>query len=266
MRSADCYNWHMPSENGPKPALFVDIGQRFGRLTVISTDARLYMTPSTPKGRRAAVCRCDCGAETTVTISGLRSGKNKTCGVKCVYSPGKVSAQTPEGRARAAALTSSLTPEQEARKRAGSTKHGFSPRGKRHPLYNIWHLMMYRCENPVAPSYPRYGGRGIKICERWHDLATFIADIEAEIGPRPEGHTVGKMRKVPHYTLDRIDNDGHYEPGNVKWSTHAEQQANRRVLHTECSEGGCERPPRANGMCDMHYKRWRKRKQATAAA
>lgn len=63
------------------------------------------------------------------------------------------------------------------------------------------------------PSYPQYGGRGIKVCDRWQRFENFLADM----GVRPEGKT-----------LDRIDTDGNYEPGNCKWSTASEQQQNKR--------------------------------------
>ena len=78
--------------------------------------------------------------------------------------------------------------------------------------------MLQRCENPKATKFRNYGGRGIKVCDRWHDFATFYADTIAEIGPRPKGTT-----------LDRWpNNDGNYEPGNVRWATGAQQNNNRR--------------------------------------
>jgi hypothetical protein len=85
-----------------------------------------------------------------------------------------------------------------------------------HPLYGTRTGMLHRCEDPAHKFYSDYGGRGIKVCDRWHDVAAFIADIESTIGPRPDG-----------MTLDRIDNDGNYEPGKVRWATHAQQMANR---------------------------------------
>lgn len=91
--------------------------------------------------------------------------------------------------------------------------HGLSS----HLLYGTWRTMIRRCENPKVDEYLFYGGRGITVCPEWHDVAEFITWIEANLGPRPVG-----------MTLDRIDNDGNYEPGNVKWSTTAEQAANRR--------------------------------------
>ena len=76
---------------------------------------------------------------------------------------------------------------------------------------------MQRCYDANWKQYKDYGGRGISVCERWHDLVRFIEDIEKSIGPCPPG-----------YELDRIDNDGNYEPGNCRWSTHSEQMRNRR--------------------------------------
>ena len=83
-------------------------------------------------------------------------------------------------------------------------------------MYRTWANMLRRCENPQDHFYYRYGGRGITVCERWHDVKLFIADIESLLGFRPPG-----------MTLDRKDNDGNYEPGNVRWATNGEQQLNR---------------------------------------
>jgi hypothetical protein len=73
--------------------------------------------------------------------------------------------------------------------------------------------MFMRCTNPNNPSYFQYGGRGITICERWKVFENFLADM----GPRPEG-----------YSIDRIDNDGHYEKGNCRWATTKVQNRNQR--------------------------------------
>ena len=98
----------------------------------------------------------------------------------------------------------------------GNTKHGHSFRnGKPSPTYNSWHKMKQRCLNPNCLEYKNYGGRDIKVCERWMDFENFLEDM----GERPEG-----------LTLDRINNDGDYEPGNCRWATWKEQNQNRREI------------------------------------
>jgi hypothetical protein len=86
-----------------------------------------------------------------------------------------------------------------------------------HALYTTWHMMRQRCLNPNAYGYANWGGRGIRVHEPWHDARTFIREIEALLGPRPDG-----------CTLDRIDTQGHYEPGNVRWATFKQQMSTRR--------------------------------------
>lgn len=88
-----------------------------------------------------------------------------------------------------------------------------------HKHYNTWHNMMERCYNPKCKFYYNYGDRGIKVIERWHNVANFIPDILSLLGERPEG-----------YSIDRIDNDKGYEPGNVKWSPLILQARNKRSV------------------------------------
>jgi hypothetical protein len=164
-------------------ALVVNIGDRFGKLVVLGESRKI-------SGARAFRLRCDCGTECIKKlINFTRSDKPaRSCG--CVAKSGDP-----------------------------SRTHGRSSTA----TYRIWHHVLQRCRNPNDAAYINYGGRGIKVCDRWLDFENFLADM----GERPS----------PKHEITRKDNDGNYEPGNVEWSTDAVAQSrNRRKFKKTSSQ------------------------------
>lgn len=132
--------------------------------------------------RREVECRCSCGGTAVLSISSLKRGLVKSCGCyrrEC-------------GRAK-------------------SLSHGMT----KTPEYTTWKTMRQRTTNPRNPCFPLYGGRGIKVCEKWKgSFPAFLADM----GQRPS----------PIHSIDRINVNGDYEPGNCRWATPVEQARNTR--------------------------------------
>jgi len=172
------------------PALRNLVGQRFGRWIVVERRGR-------DSGHAAWLCRCDCGNERTVSAANLRSGASQSCG--CLH------------RERAS---------------QAKTTHG----GCGTSEYRTWRGIINRCTDPNQPRFKDYGGRGIRVCDRWrHSFENFLADV----GPRPEGSRNGRAI----FSLDRIDNDGDYEPGNCRWTTNTVQTRNARS-NVKITHGG----------------------------
>jgi hypothetical protein len=93
------------------------------------------------------------------------------------------------------------------------TSHGLTSRGKIPPEYEVWRCMRRRCYQPDFDSYPKYGGKGIKVCKRWHNFGNFMADM----GPRPS----------KRHSIDRLDARKDYSPSNCKWATPIEQASHK---------------------------------------
>lgn len=112
--------------------------------------------------------------------------------------------------------------------RPGGKGHGLAVGGYP-PEFNIWRAMIRRCTNPDDRAYQNYGGRGISVCARWLDS---FPNFYSDLGSRPD----------PSLTLDRIDNDGDYEPGNCRWASRKQQNANRRKGLRTLTVKGVTRP------------------------
>jgi hypothetical protein len=168
----------------PSPRIKDLHGCRFGRLTVVS------FAGCNARGKACWLCQCACG-QTSVVIGERLTRRQRSCG--CLHRE----------------LTASFGDR--------TRRHGHAAR--RFPTqtaeYRAWQNLKNRCSNPRLKEWRYYGGRGIRVCERWQrSFSAFLADV----GPKP----------APDLQIDRIDNDGHYEPGNVRWTTRSEQVRNSR--------------------------------------
>lgn len=158
------------------------VGKRFGMLLV-----KEFYTFKGTRPRPHWQCLCDCGGVHIVSSSNLKKGRVQSCG--CLVRNGALK---------------------------GNYKHGLHGTA----VYSSWHAMMDRCYNAKSANYARYGGRGIQVCERWHDVRNFLEDV---------GHQPKRGMSI-----DRIDNGRNYEPENCRWTTANIQSNNRSTnrLHT----------------------------------
>lgn len=120
--------------------------------------------------------------------------------------------------------------KKQLRERPPQLRHGYARSGNVFPVHSIWRCMLARCSNPNNPRFATYGARGIRVHPRWLVFENFLADV----GERPPGKTPGGRAA---YQLDRIDNDGNYEPGNVRW-VHYTEQPKRQTSNILITAGG----------------------------
>ena len=169
------------------------VGLQFGRLTVIATTKRIFSRKN--NRNRYVVAKCECGELIAVQLSALKGSDIRSCG--CL--------QRDFARIQ-------LAKNNEHRRR--------EPPVKKTSEYGIWWSMIQRCEWPKHKDFQYWGGRGIKVCSRWRHGENGLSGFKcffADMGPRP-----------PKHSIDRIDNDGNYEPANCRWATNKQQLANRR--------------------------------------
>lgn len=175
----------MPKGGANKAAL---VGYKSGKLEVVEA---LGTRGSGENSKAIWRCRCECGNEVIIASAQLLNTKRPTRSCGCL------------------------------RKIAYNLKHGnTSKEGKRSltPEYRAWIAMNSRCSNPNSKDWIRYGGRGIKVCNRWkgeHGFENFLVDV----GSKPKPYKA--------YSIDREDNDGNYEATNCRWATW-KQQANNK--------------------------------------
>jgi len=157
-------------------------GQRFDRLEVIKPDGFI--------GKNAAsLCKCNCGNLKRILNMNLKSGNVRSCG--CLQ---RESAST------------------RVKKNPPRLKHGLRRTG----TYSCWIGMVGRCNNPADGNYPRYGAKGIIVCQRWSDPDKGLLNFVEDMGHRP----------TPGHSIDRIDSTKGYEPNNCRWATRFQQNQN----------------------------------------
>jgi len=139
------------------------------------------LTPLWYAGDKRWICKCTCGQHTLVLLNKLRTGRTKSCGC----------------------LNSEMS-------RNRQLKHGLSNTS----IYRRWRAMLNRCYLKSTKAYKDYGGRGIRVCKRWHKFENFLKDF-------------GLPPSAKH-SIERINNDGNYTPANCRWATCEEQQSNTR--------------------------------------
>lgn len=175
---------------------FIDLtGQKYGRLTVLDRGPDRVRK----SGRKIVQwnCICDCGNKIVVSASDLRSGHTQSCGCYMID-----------------------------RIKEANTRHGKTDSR----LYNVWASMRERCYCPTLPTYPRYGGRGIKMCDEWYN-----SYLEFERWALNNGYDENALRGK--CTIDRIDVNGNYCPENCRWVDQKTQMSNVTYNHYETMNG-----------------------------
>jgi len=150
-------------------------GQKFGRLTALKRD-------KTKKKKTYWICKCICGTTKSIRADSLKDKSIRSCG--CLHDEGNYFI------------------------------HGQTIKGKETTEYGTWRAMKNRCNNPLDSAYKNYGGRGIKVCQRWNNSFKYFFE---DMGKKPFG-----------FSIDRSDNNKNYEPDNCRWVSRKKQNRNKR--------------------------------------
>jgi len=183
-----------------KSASKISTGDKFGKLSVL-VRADKPKTKTFRDKMAYFICQCDCGAEVEKSSRYLLDNRNtkvmKSCGCEA----------------------SSYT----AQKNKDNSKHLLTTDRR----YMVWSQMKQRCTNPKHNFWDRYGGRGIKVCERWLEPAPYgFYNFIEDMGERPDDKYKSGRSK---YTIDRTDTDGDYTPENCRWATYKQQWETRHI-------------------------------------
>jgi hypothetical protein len=241
--------WHRTGDVGPAGKLCnpqtVSTGDAFGEWTALADGDR----------GEPVSCRCSCGTVRRVNMDTLLDGRSKSCGCRGAFRDGDRSASRASARVKriymkAGEVYERLTVLEDVTystdrakcrcicgnlkdvkainlrtaqvrscgclRRELRTVHGMSS----DPTYKAWYGMIERCTNPRNSAWDHYGGRGIRVCDRWLGSPEGLFNFIADVGERPSAA----------YSLDRIEVNGNYEPGNVRWATADVQGENKRKV------------------------------------
>ena len=160
------------------------------KLVMIQDLVMMYPTDKSSQKTRYGLYLCSCGKKFKAIVKNVKNNATKSCG--CYHIK---------------------------RAKESSTKHGLA----RHRLYDVWNQMMQRCYRKTHKAYKNYGGRGISVCDKWHNIRNFIEDMDSNF---KEG-----------LTLDREKNDENYEKANWRWTTTIIQNRNKRIIQSNNKSG-----------------------------
>ena len=160
------------------------------KLVMLQDLGMMYPTDKSSQKTRYGLYLCSCGKKFKAIVKNVKNNATRSCG--CYHIK---------------------------RAKESNIKHGLA----RHRLYDVWNQMMQRCYRKTHKAYKNYGGRGISVCDKWHNISNFIEDMDSSF---KEG-----------LTLDREKNDENYDQTNCRWTTAIIQNRNKRIIQSNNKSG-----------------------------